>query len=394
MKIDKHILFLIIVIGVISAGIVGATVMNTDTSLKQEVFDGITVSVPADSEFVKVDDGVYKDSNNGIKIHTFKNNDSMIDFLKNTKKSKIIPIENQPPQSVAFKKGDNINILVTNGNEGISIGSKDGKLTSEIANNVVFSNNHKSVKPVGIPFAKQPMKVEKDYNLIALLVADVDTKVFNVDMLQNNLVVVVDDYNEQLDQPAADVESGEDANEDLGEVSDISNQDDLNNALTDSDNATSSADNSQDSQANADNGNNNADNSNSNSNSNSNDDVAQATVVGGDNSQSSGAGNAAGEPTNDNTQPADTQTPDDNGGQSSDSQSNTQQQQKLSESDCKQYAEQVIMSNPDLQIERSEASGDSYVFYIVDTKNNNNPLGTIVVDALTGNVDTSGLRSP
>ena len=257
MKIDKHILFLIIVIGVISAGIVGATVMNTDTSLKQEVFDGITVSVPADSEFVKVDDGVYKDSNNGIKIHTFKNNDSMIDFLKNTKKSKIIPIENQPPQSVAFKKGDNINILVTNGNEGISIGSKDGKLTSEIANNVVFSNNHKSVKPVGIPFAKQPMKVEKDYNLIALLVADVDTKVFNVDMLQNNLVVVVDNYNEQLDQPAADVESGEDANEDLGEVSDISNQDDLNNALTDSDNATSSADNSQDSQANADNGNNN-----------------------------------------------------------------------------------------------------------------------------------------
>ncbi len=394
MKIDKHILFLIIVIGVISAGIVGATVMNTDTSLKQEVFDGITVSVPADSEFVKVDDGVYKDSNNGIKIHTFKNNDSMIDFLKNTKKSKIIPIENQPPQSVAFKKGDNINILVTNGNEGISIGSKDGKLTSEIANNVVFSNNHKSVKPVGIPFAKQPMKVEKDYNLIALLVADVDTKVFNVDMLQNNLVVVVDNYNEQLDQPAADVESGEDANEDLGEVSDISNQDDLNNALTDSDNATSSADNSQDSQANADNGNNNADNSNSNSNSNSNDDVAQATVVGGDNSQSSDAGNAAGEPTNDNTQPADTQTPANNGGQSSDSQSNTQQQQKLSESDCKQYAEQVIMSNPDLQIERSEASGDSYVFYIVDTKNNNNPLGTIVVDALTGNVDTSGLRSP
>lgn len=389
MKIDKHILFLIIVIGVISAGIVGATVMNTDTSLKQEVFDGITVSVPADSEFVKVDDGVYKDSNNGIKIHTFKNNDSMIDFLKNTKKSKIIPIENQPPQSVAFKKGDNINILVTNGNEGISIGSKDGKLTSEIANNVVFSNNHKSVKPVGIPFAKQPMKVEKDYNLIALLVADVDTKVFNVDMLQNNLVVVVDDYNEQLDQPAADVESGEDANEDLGEVSDISNQDDLNNALTDSDNATSSADNSQDSQANADNGNNNAD-----SNSNSNDDVAQATVVGGDNSQSSNAGNAAGDPNMDSVQTTGPQSTSDGGNPTSDSQSNTQQQQKLSESDCKQYAEQVIMSNPDLQIERSEASGDSYVFYIVDTKNNNNPLGTIVVDALTGNVDTSGLRSP
>ena len=58
MKIDSHILFLIVIIGVISAGIVGATVMNSDTSMKQEVFDGITVSVPVDSEFVKVDDGV------------------------------------------------------------------------------------------------------------------------------------------------------------------------------------------------------------------------------------------------------------------------------------------------------------------------------------------------
>lgn len=393
MKIDSHVLFLIIVIGIISAGIVGATVMNTDTSMKQEAFDGITVLVPADSEFVKVDNGVYKDANYGIKINTFKNNDSMINFLKNTKKSKIIPIDGQPPQSVAFKKGDTINILVTNGNEGISVGSKDGELTSKIANNVVFSNNHKSQKPVGVPFAKQPMKVEKDYNLIMLLVADVDTKVFNVDMLQNNLIVVEDNYNQNLSQPVDNIESVEGSEGDLGEVSDISNQEELNDALTDGDNATTtstsaSSDSSQESQPSAD---------SSNANSNTNDDVAQATVVSEDNSQSSNSGNAAGGDINDNSAgPSDNvQSVDSNGGaQSSDPQSNTQQQQKLSEGDCQQYVEQALKNHPELKIDRCEASGDAFVFYIIDTKNNNMAVGTITVDALTGNLEPdSGLKS-
>ena len=62
MKIDTHVLFLIVVVGVISAGLVGATVLNSDVSMKQETFDGIKVSVPADSNFVKTGDGVYKDS--------------------------------------------------------------------------------------------------------------------------------------------------------------------------------------------------------------------------------------------------------------------------------------------------------------------------------------------
>lgn len=390
MKIDSHVLFLIIVIGVISAGIVGATVMNTDTSMKQQVFDGITVSVPADSEFVKVDNGVYKDANYGIKINTFKNNDSMIDFLKNTKKSKIIPIDGQPPQSVAFKKGDTINILVTNGNEGISVGSKDGELTSKIANNIVFSNNHKSQKPVGVPFAKQPMKVEKDYNLIMLLVANVDTKVFNVDMLQNNLIVVEDNYNENLSQPVDNIESADDSEQDLGEVSDISNQEELNDALTDGDNATTtstsaSSDSSQGSQSNADNSNNNA-----------NDDVAQTTVVSQDSSQPSDSGNAAGGDINDNPAgPSDNvQSVDSNGGaQSSGAQSNSQQQQKLSEGDCQQYVEQALMNHPELKIDRCEAMGDTFVFYIVDSQTNS-PVGSITVDALTGNLEPdSGLKS-
>ena len=40
MKIDNHILFLIVIIGIISVGIVGATVMSNDSSMKEETFDG------------------------------------------------------------------------------------------------------------------------------------------------------------------------------------------------------------------------------------------------------------------------------------------------------------------------------------------------------------------
>ena len=60
---------------------------------------------------------------------------------------------------MAFKKGDTINILVTNGQEGVSIGSKDGELTSKMANNIIFSNNHKSDKSSGIPFVKPHMNI-------------------------------------------------------------------------------------------------------------------------------------------------------------------------------------------------------------------------------------------
>ena len=340
MKIDSHVLFLIIVIGVISAGIVGATVMNTDTSMKQEVFDGIKVLVPADSEFVKVGDGVYKDSNHGITINTFKNNNSMIDFLKNTKKSKIVPIENQPPQSVAFKKGKTINILVTNGNEGIAIGSEDGKLTSEIANNVVFSNNHKSQKPVGLPFAKQPMEPKQDFNLIMLLVAKVDTNIFNVNALQQNTAIIVDDYNVELNEPA-----------------DISVDD--------------SADND-----------------------------AQTTDVSSDSSQPSSSGNAAGGDTisspasssgssSSSSSSGSSSSSSSSSGSSSSgsSSSSSSQQQKLSESDCQQIVQQSLMNHPELQIDRCQASGDTFVFYIVDAQKNNAPVGTITVDALTGNVE-------
>ncbi|WP_296858088.1 hypothetical protein [uncultured Methanobrevibacter sp.] len=196
MKIDTHVLFLILLAGVVSIGLVGASIMSSDVTMKQEVFDGIKVSVPADSNFVKAGDGVYKDSKYGITINTFKDNSSMIDFLKNTKKSKVIPVKNQPPQSVAFKKGDTINILVTNGQEGVSVSSTDGELTAKIANNVIFSNNHKSVKPAVIPGFRPHLDLDDDFDLMFLLLANVDTKIFNQAILEQSIVKVASQEND------------------------------------------------------------------------------------------------------------------------------------------------------------------------------------------------------
>ena len=351
MKMDTHVLFLIVIIGIISVGIVGATVMSQDTSMKQEVFDGITISVPADSEFVKAGNGVYKDSNYGITINTFKNNNSMIDFLKNTKKSKIIPIDNQPPQSVAFKKGDTINILVTNGLEGVSIGSKDGELTSKMANNIIFSNNHKSDKSSGIPLVKPHMNIKQDFNLIMLLVADVDTNIFNLNLIENNLAVIVDDYNEQLELPT-DIQT----NDSEGYVSDIENNDDLNNVLTDSDNTTSSADGNVQS---------------------SDDEPVQATTL-EDNSQATAAndGSVQASPEDNNVSPSNT---------NSNPASNFQQ--KLTFQECQDLVLRELINYTELTIDDNyEEVADGYVFTIVDNYTNTK-YGEITVNALTGELE-------
>lgn len=368
MKIDNHILFLIVIIGIISVGIVGATVMSNDSSMKEETFDGITVSVPSDSDFVKAGDGVYKDSNYGITINTFKDNESMIDFLKNTKKSKIIPIDNQPPQSVAFKKGKTINILVTNGNEGLSVGTKDGELTAEIANSIIFSNNHKSQKPSGVGVVNKQMNVKQDFNLIVLLLADVDTKIFNQGIFQENVLVVVDNYNENLDEPidedasTADEEVADDESGDY--VSDISNQEDLNNVL--------SGDSEDDSSENDD---------------------ATTTLL-DDNEGDMGNDGDVGGSLDDNVMA----TPDNNAMDSSNDNMaapdsmDQNAQQELSFDECKNLAKEEVNLNsalgPQFEIDETDYEGitGGYVFFVKD--DTNTKVAEITVDALTGQVNT------
>ena len=398
MKIDTHVLFLIVIVGIISVGLVGANVLSSDQSMKQEVFDGIKISVPSDSNFVKTGDGVYKDSKYGVTIHTFKNNDSMINYLKNTKNSKIVPVENQPPQSVAFKKGDTINILVTNGQEGVSVSSKDGGLTTQIANNIVFSDNHKSQKPVPVLNVAPPtMTKEKDFNLIMLLIANVDTKFFNINLFQANLPIIIGHYNEVhmndigfvFENPnAPNVDS---LNDSASDGIDHSNVDDV--IITDNDNATSSAGGKNTTSSGDDLANEvsskllNDSSSSNNAPSSSQSSPASSSPASSSPSQPASSGSSSGgavaspssSPSNPSSSPSSSSP-------SSSSSSNTP---KYSYDDCKQLVEQYLVNLKGYEIDNHEQSGDSYVFYIVDSTHNDKSMGVITVDAKTGQIDDS-----
>lgn len=196
MKLNSHVIFLIAIVGIIAAGVVGATMLNNG-AMKQTDFDGIKVSVPADSNFVKTADG-YADSKYGITIHTFKNNDSMVNYLKGKSGVSVISLKNLPPQSVAFVQGDDTNVLVTNGGEAIAIGAKDQGLVSDMANTVVFSNHQKSAKPNPvIPVISPPPHLEfhRDFYLIVPILAKINTKEFNTAIFETNVNNTINDYN-------------------------------------------------------------------------------------------------------------------------------------------------------------------------------------------------------
>ncbi|WP_405273308.1 hypothetical protein [Methanobrevibacter sp.] len=390
MKIDTHVLFLIVIVGIISVGLVGANVLSNDHSMKQEVFDGIKISVPSDSNFVKTGDGVYKDSKYGVTIHTFKNNDSMINYLKNTKNSKIVPVENQPPQSVAFKKGDTINILVTNGQEGVSVSSKDGGLTTQIANNIVFSDNHKSQKPVPVLNVAPPtMTKEKDFNLIMLLIANVDTKFFNLNLFQLNIVPVIDQFNEIHADQVLNIESvynsdGGYSNDSISDSADHSNADDV--IITDTGNATSAAGGKNTTSSGDDLANEvstklmNDSSSSNNAPSSSQSSPASSSPASSSPSQPASSGSSSGgavaSPSSSPSSPS-----------SSPSSSSSSNTPKYSYDDCKQLVEQYLINLKGYEIDKYEQSGDTYEFYIVDSTHNNQDMGIITVDAKTGQLD-------
>ena len=398
MKIDTHVLFLIVIVGIISVGLVGANVLSSDQSMKQEVFDGIKISVPSDSNFVKTGDGVYKDSKYGVTIHTFKNNDSMINYLKNTKNSKIVPVENQPPQSVAFKKGDTINILVTNGQEGVSVSSKDGGLTTQIANNIVFSDNHKSQKPVPVLNVAPPtMTKEKDFNLIMLLISNVDTKFFNINLFQANLPIIIGHYNEVhmndigfvFENPnAPNVDS---LNDSASDGIDHSNVDDV--IITDNDNATSSAGGKNTTSSGDDLANEvsskllNDSSSSNNAPSSSQSSPASSSPASSSPSQPASSGSSSGGAVaSPSSSPSSPSSSPSSSSPSSSSSSNTP---KYSYDDCKQLVEQYLVNLKGYEIDNHDQSGDSYVFYIVDSTHNDKSMGVITVDAKTGQIDDS-----
>ena len=359
MKIDLHILFLILLAGAVSAGLVGASLMTTDTTMKQEVFDGIKVSVPSDSDFIKVTDGVYKDSKYGIVINTFKNNDSMINYLKNTKQSKIVPVKNQPPQSVAFKKGDTLNILVTNGQEGVSVSAKDGELVSKIANNIIFSNNHKSVKPVGIGVFNPELNINGDFNLMFALIGEVNTNIFNHNNYRVNMEAAIIDYNQEVNEPIFNIPIVKNSDSD----SDNTNDDDSVILPTNGSNDVSNINSSNDLNK-ALNGGNAKDSSNS------------PTSPSSSGSGASSSNAASNQPSTAKPSSSSSSSPASSGSSSGGS-------QKLSLSDCQHLVETSI-NGTGLKIGNYKSSGDSYIFMLLDKTGRN--VKNLTVDTLTGKI--------
>ncbi len=197
MKFNSHVIFLIAIVGIIAAGVVGATILNNG-SMKQVDFDGIKVNVPSDAEFIKTQDG-YADAKYGISIKTFQNNESMVNYLKGINGVNVVALKNQPPQSLAFIQGDNTNVLVTNGAQGVSIGAKDQGLVADMSNSVVFPNHQKSVKPkVAVPGIAPPphLEINTDFNFIKNMLVIANNPDLNVLLFEQNINnVTVNGYN-------------------------------------------------------------------------------------------------------------------------------------------------------------------------------------------------------
>lgn len=193
---NKQIIILIIAsIAIVGATGVGAYNILSDSDMNQQNFDNIKVSVPADAQFTQTLAG-YEDNKYGITINTFKSKDAMVNFLDNKTNAQMIALGDIPPQSVAFTEGNTTNIIITNinGNEGICIGALDQNLTVKMANSVVFSNGHKSVKDNGfLGLHKKPLNLESDFKMMMFLLAQVQIKnsAFNVSSFSsiiNNII--------------------------------------------------------------------------------------------------------------------------------------------------------------------------------------------------------------
>lgn len=316
---------------------VGATVINSDGDMKQNTFDGIKINVPHDAKFIQIPDG-FKENTYGITIHTFKDNQSMVNFLNSLQNAKIVSLPDQPPQSVAFTQGDTTNILVTNGKEGICVGAPDQNLVLKMANSVIFSNGHPSERNHGVMGVGQKhLDKDKDFNLMVGILALVDNTEINIDNYNTAIITTVDQTNIDIDEGNIDIdENNTDMDSNISDITEVVNVSDSS-----SDNPTESGD------------------------------MVNAELD-ADNSVDSMFTSSP------NSQPS---------SESGDS-SSSSDEEPLSKSECK---EMVIsyLSDSNYDIDHIEHKGDIYIFYITD--DNGEDIGTITVDSITKELDDTGL---
>ena len=178
---------------------VGATVINNDGEMKQNTFDGIKINVPQDTNFIQIPNG-FKENNYGITIQTFKDNQSMVNFLNGLQGAKIVSLNDQPPQSVAFTQNDTTNILVTNGKEGICVGAVDQNLVLKMANSVIFNDGHPSERNHGIMGVGQKhLDKDKDFKLMMGLIVLVNNTEINIAGYTTAITTTVDETNNLID---------------------------------------------------------------------------------------------------------------------------------------------------------------------------------------------------
>ncbi len=363
MKLNSHVIFLIAIVGIITAGVVGATILNNG-AMKQTDFDGIKVSVPADSNFVKTADG-YADSKYGITIHTFKNNDSMVNYLKSKPGASMISLKNQPPQSVAFVQGDDTNVLVTNGAEAVAIGAKDQGLVSDMANTVVFSNHQKSAKstPV-IPVIAPPPHLEfhRDFYLIMPLLAKINNKEFNTAIFETNINNTINAYNvaadnNQLSQYTAN-EFAQNMPSDNG-----ANNNQQNTSLLDNQNVSNVVNSMSSDNGNSAGGNSPAPSIAPDANANSNPSSSSSGSSASSSSGSSASSSAGSSPSSGSNGHAD----------------NSNQKQKITTTDAKNAA---LAKYPGAQVTKVDANSDNFIVTLKDSSGTHK----VKVDAYSGKV--------
>ena len=188
---------------------VGATVINSDENMKQDTFDGIKMNVPHDADFIQITDG-FKENTYGITVHTFKDNQSMVNFLNSLQGAKIVSLNDQPPQSVAFTQDGATNILVTNGKEGICVGAVDQDLVLKMANSVIFSNGHPSERSHGfVGVGQKHLDKDKDFDLMVGLMVLVNNAEININSYNAAIVTTVSQTNQMIDSDVNFIENNQ-----------------------------------------------------------------------------------------------------------------------------------------------------------------------------------------
>lgn len=143
----KYIIIAIVVI-IAVVGVIGYFVLSDTINtpeMKNETIEGVTVSVPLETNLTKTAFDTYKDEKVGVQFAVQNSSAEVVFFgsaMDGRDDMNRITLENISSDTIAWKSDEGwINILVVNkdGSKGICVGAKDNEeLAIKIANTVKF----------------------------------------------------------------------------------------------------------------------------------------------------------------------------------------------------------------------------------------------------------------